>query len=87
MTGDGSAGTSADSSCPGCGLAAPDTGEDPPPEYRASAACYRLYGEVLARDYSDPAYYRVGHQMVVDAYAAQHAGGRAAARCRPSRCA
>ncbi len=33
-----------------------------------------MYGELLARSYGDPAYRGV-HQMVVDAYAAQHAGG------------
>ncbi len=63
------------STCPGCGLTTSDTGGDPPAEHVASAACYRLYGELLARDYSDPGYYRRAHQMVVDAYAAQHAGG------------
>lgn len=61
--------------CPGCGLAAPETGDDPPAEHVASAACYRLYGQLLARDYSDAGYYRAAHQMVVDTYAAQHAGG------------
>ncbi len=61
--------------CPGCGLTAPETGDDPPAEHVASAACYRLYGQLLARDYSDAGYYRAAHQMVVDAYAAQHAGG------------
>jgi hypothetical protein len=63
------------STCPGCGLTAPDTGDVPPAEHVASTACWRLYGELLARDYTDPVYRRV-HQMVVDAYAAQHAGGR-----------
>lgn len=62
------------STCPGCGLTAPDTGDAPPAEYVASGACRRLYGELLARGYCDPGYRGV-HQMVVDAYAAQHAGG------------
>lgn len=75
MTGEGSGATPPQSTCPGCGLSAPETGGEPAQEHRASAACYRLYGELLARDYSDPAYYRVAHQLVVDAYAAQHAGG------------
>lgn len=49
--------------------------QDPPVEHRASAGCYAIAGEVLARDYSDPDYYRLAHQIVVDAYAAQHGGG------------
>lgn len=48
---------------------------DPPAEHVAAASCYGLYARLLARDYSDPDYYRVAHQLVGDAYAAQHAGG------------
>lgn len=33
-----------------------------------------MYAELLARSYSDPGLRQV-HQLVVDAYAAQHAGG------------
>ena len=61
------------SSCPGCGLAAPDAGGPAPEEQHASSACWALYGELLSRSYSDPAR-RAVHQVVVDAYAAQHAG-------------
>lgn len=39
----------------------------------ASPSCWALYGEVLAREYCDPAYFRA-HRMTVDAYAAQHPG-------------
>ena len=39
----------------------------------SSPACWAAYGEVLAREYSDPAYYRV-HRLSVDAYAVQHPG-------------
>lgn len=62
--------------CPGCGLVAIDPGGPAPEEHLASAACFAAYGQVLARSYTDPAYWRV-HQMVVDAYAAQHARGTA----------
>ena len=61
--------------CPGCGLRAPGSGESEPAEHRASVGCYAAYGRLLARDYSDPERYRLAHQVVVDAYAAQHAGG------------
>jgi len=60
--------------CPGCGLVTADGDGDAPIDHVASAVCYRLYGELLARSYSDPNY-RPVHQMLVDAYAAQHAGG------------
>lgn len=60
--------------CPGCGLSTAEGGATTPQEMSASAACFALYGQVLARSYTHPAYRRV-HQMVVDAYAAQHAGG------------
>jgi hypothetical protein len=39
----------------------------------SSPACWAAYGEVLAREYSDPAYFRV-HRLSVDAYAVQHPG-------------
>ena len=32
-----------------------------------------MYGEVLAREYGDPAYFRI-HQLTVDTYAVQHPG-------------
>jgi Family of unknown function (DUF5946) len=35
--------------------------------------CWAVYGEVLAREYSDPAYFQV-HKLTVDAYAVQHPG-------------
>ncbi len=61
--------------CPGCGVSAPSAGGAPPVEHHASAGCYALYCQLLARDYANPEYYRLAHQIVVDAYAAQHAGG------------
>jgi Family of unknown function (DUF5946) len=62
------------STCPGCGLVLPDTDATPPANRGASAACFDRYGELLARCYSLEAY-RPVHQIVVDAYAAQHPGG------------
>lgn len=43
------------------------------PYMLGSAACWRGYGELLAAQYSDPERMRF-HQLVVDAYAAQHPG-------------
>ncbi|MCP2166479.1 DUF5946 family protein [Goodfellowiella coeruleoviolacea] len=62
------------STCPGCGLSRPDAGGVGPTERTASAACAERYGELLARSYGI-AEYRPVHQIVVDAYAAQHPGG------------
>jgi hypothetical protein len=39
----------------------------------SSPACWAAYGEVLAREYSDPAYFSV-HRLGVDSYAVQHPG-------------
>jgi hypothetical protein len=61
------------SSCPGCGLVLPERGGPVHSYLGSSPACWALYGEVLAREYSDPACFRV-HQLTVDAYAVQHPG-------------
>ena len=73
MTGDGTQ-RSGTSTCPGCGLTAPGAAGPAPVEHVASAACWEAYGQLLSRSYTD-ATYRAVHQLVVDAYAAQHAGG------------
>lgn len=65
---------SALSTCPGCGLSAPAAGGPVPEDHVASAECWAAYGRLLACSYRDPDR-RAVHQMIVDAYAAQHAGG------------
>ena len=40
---------------------------------KSSPGCWSVYGEVLACEYSDPAYFAV-HRLTVDAYAVQHPG-------------
>ncbi|MGH8372953.1 MAG: DUF5946 family protein [Gammaproteobacteria bacterium] len=63
--------------CQGCGGLFPDI-EGPSHRYMESCpGCWAAFGEVLAREYSDPAY-MVVHRLSVDTYAAQHPG-------RPSR--
>lgn len=59
--------------CGGCGSLLP--AEDGPTHryLESSPACWRRYGEVLAREYGDRAYWAV-HQLTVDAYAVQHPG-------------
>ena len=64
---------SATERCPGCGVElAPIDG--PTHAYiGASPACWARFGELLAREFGDPAYFRA-HQLTVDAYAVQHPG-------------
>lgn len=60
-------------SCIGCGAALPET-EGPTHRYmESSPGCWAAFGEVLAREYSDPSYSEV-HRLTVDAYAVQHPG-------------
>lgn len=61
--------------CPGCGVHLPVTEAFADERYHASAECWQLYGELtaytLSRGYAD-----FIHQLLVDAYAAQHTGER-----------
>jgi hypothetical protein len=59
--------------CPDCGVELPVADGPVHPYLGGSASCWALYGEILAREYSDPRYMRV-HRLTVDAYAAQHPG-------------
>jgi hypothetical protein len=61
------------SPCPGCGLRLPPVDGLTHSYVGASPACWAVYSEVLAREYSDPAYMAV-HRLTVDAYSAQHPG-------------
>lgn len=43
--------------------------------YHASPECWTVFGEVLAAQYTNAVLFGQVHQITVDAYAAQHAGG------------
>ncbi|HET6818310.1 MAG TPA: DUF5946 family protein [Mycobacteriales bacterium] len=59
--------------CPGCGgRFAPGDGPTHP-YMESSPGCWRVFGEVVAADYSSVARMTF-HQVIVDAYAAQHPG-------------
>ncbi len=60
--------------CRGCGITLPVESGPTHPYMPGSAACWQGYGELLAVQYSDPVRMRF-HQVVVDAYAAQHPDG------------
>ena len=59
--------------CFSCGAIVP-TVDGPTHEYMLSSpGCWAVYGEVLAREYQDPAFAAL-HRLTVDAYAVQHPG-------------
>jgi hypothetical protein len=67
------------SPCPGCGLVLPGASGDADPRSTASEACRATYGEVLGYEYGHMAKVGRWHQLLVDTYAAQHAGDRSPA--------
>jgi hypothetical protein len=59
--------------CPGCGAELP-AHDGPVHRYiESSASCWAKYGDLLAREYQDPAYMSA-HRLTVDTYAVQHPG-------------
>lgn len=61
-------------SCPGCGAWFIAVDGPVHPYMESSPACWQAFGEVLAREYGDPALFAT-HRLSVDAYAVQHPGG------------
>lgn len=62
------------SSCPSCGCLIPSKAGPTHAYMSPNAECWAMYGEVLAREYSDPAYWQ-SHRLLTDAYCAQHSPG------------
>jgi hypothetical protein len=62
--------------CPGCGLAMPARPSlTAHGYYNASPECWSVYSEVLGAEYGNAVIFGQTHQLTVDAYAVQHAGG------------
>jgi hypothetical protein len=61
--------------CPGCGLRATPGGIPLDRALNASPECWALRAEVAGFELSDPSLIGRVHQLTVDAYGAQHAGG------------
>ncbi|MEO6457262.1 MAG: DUF5946 family protein [Chloroflexia bacterium] len=60
--------------CFGCGALVPDI-EGPIHAYMLSApGCWRIYGEILAKEYTPEYYDADSHRISVDAYAVTHPG-------------
>lgn len=62
--------------CPGCGARLPVTGWTPPRGLDGSGECWQVHGEVVGFEVAHVELVRRFHQLTVDAYGAQHAGGR-----------
>lgn len=63
-----------DTACPGCGLTGRSDDDGPTHDYLESTpACWAAFGRLVAADYASPERMAF-HQLVVDAYAAQHPG-------------
>lgn len=58
--------------CPGCGLELPGVADEVSTRPGASAACWRLFGEVQGYEMQHLAQVGRFHQLLVDTYAAQH---------------
>ncbi len=63
--------------CCGCGTMVPDEPGSGHRYLESAPACWRIFGEVLAREYTDSKYYAV-HRLSVDAWAVQHPGHESA---------
>jgi len=59
--------------CPGCGAAFPQRDGPTHPYMVSSPACWAAFGDVVAREYSEPSLLPT-HRLSVDAYAVQHPG-------------
>ncbi len=59
--------------CIGCGGLVPDLDGPTHPYIGASPGCWRIFGEVLAKEFGEYRYPAV-HRLTVDAYAASHPG-------------
>ena len=62
-------------SCPGCGLEMPLSPRAYDRKFHASAECWSVFEEVLAAEFQDAVLFGQVHQLTVDTYAVQHAGG------------
>lgn len=59
--------------CPGCGSRLPAVAGPVHAYMTSSPACWAAFGQVMAREYSDPGLMAV-HRLSVDAWAVQHPG-------------
>jgi hypothetical protein len=60
--------------CYGCGALVKDIPGEPHKYIGASAGCWEIYGEILAKEYGEYGYPETIHRLTVDTYAIQHPG-------------
>lgn len=60
--------------CPGCRAQFMPAEGPTHPYMLSSPACWRAYGDVLAREYENPDLFAAAHRFTVDAFALQHPG-------------
>lgn len=60
-----------------------DTITEPHPYIGAVHNCWKMYSEILAREFENPEYFKI-HRITVDSYAAQHIGDQTDRRARQS---
>ncbi|QZZ22230.1 hypothetical protein J5X98_07530 [Leptothermofonsia sichuanensis E412] len=61
-------------SCYGCGALVKDIPGESHKYIGASAGCWEVYGEILAKEYGEYGYPETVHRLTVDTYAIQHPG-------------
>src|SRR6185436_10586047 len=61
--------------CPGCGIEMPRSERHYDRKFNASAECWSLFEEVITAEFQNAVLFGQVHQLTVDAYAVQHAGG------------
>src|SRR5436309_7256574 len=65
-----------ESICPGCGLAMPLRADERyDGDYNTSPECWGVFTEVLGKEFENAVLFGQVHQLTVDTYATQHAGG------------
>jgi hypothetical protein len=62
--------------CPGCGLEMPLSERTYDRKFNASAECWSLFEEVIAAEFQNAVLFDQVHQLTVDTYTVQHAGGQ-----------
>src|ERR1041384_6466827 len=62
--------------CPGCGLEMPARPDAPPDGYyNTTRECWSVFTEVVGAEFANALLFGRAHQLTVDTYAVQHAGG------------
>jgi hypothetical protein len=67
--------TTTHTTCPGCGLTLPPSDRAYDRKFNASAECWEVFERVIAEEFQNAVLFGQVHQLTVDAYAVQHAGG------------